>query len=421
MSSNIEPKSINEVKLPSFNQAIKKIGPAFVLGAVVLGPGSVFLSSMTGALFGYKLLWILVLSTLFAGFYIEMGSRIGIVMEETFWSGIRNKYGKFVAVLGGFLALCTGVGYMTGNVTGTAAALQLLVGGKIYIWTTVMALCAIVLVSLKGLYGKMEKLMLAIIWIMLLGFVGTLLITGFSPSGAAKGLIPSFPNANAIFLGAGMMATFFSPYPAIYQSYLAKEKGYKKAELGNAVFDAISGTVVVGLLLIIIMFTAAAVLNPAHIIPKSAGDFAIQLVPLAGNYAYLLYGIGLFGAAFSSLTIAAMLGVTQFTDALGLPTKMDDKVVKYLSYAIIAFAWACATIPLLFGGNAVNTVIIAQVATIIGVPLFGWAMLNIANDKKLMGEFRNTTVRNIFAYVGYIVIVGMALNVARTLILPLLK
>lgn len=408
--------SIEDVTWPSFGQGIRRIGPAFVLGAVTIGPGTITVYTLAGAFFGYSLLWIFVLSGIFAIVYVEMLARFGIISEKTLWGAVRDKYGHWAAVLGGLFAIGTALGFQTGNIVGIGLGMEALVGSDPVIWGTVLAVIAIAFIWLKDLYDRLEKLIFLLILLMIAGFVGTLGITGVSFGQAATGLVPSYPSIDAIFFGLVIMATYFSLYGAIYQAYLVKEKGYTKDDLDIAMFDATTAMVVIGILSMIILATAATVLHPDGIVVDSAAAMAMQLEPLAGANASILFGIGLFAASFSSLIVNALIGGVLLADGLGFSAKFDEIPVKVIATLVTIAGWGLGIAPQLLGFSPIDTIVLAQAFSVIGLPYFGIISIILLNDSEYVGNFKNDKKRNVLAVIGFIFAIAIALNYVRTLV-----
>lgn len=405
-----EPTNITDIQLPGVSEAVRRIGPAFILGALTIGPGALVVSSVAGAQFGYELLWLLMGAVLFSMVFLDMSSRVGILSDKSFWGLVEERFGRTAAVAGAIMGVLTTIGYETGNIVGVALGLKAILGGDIILWGTVAAASALFLISREELYSKLERVILILVGVMIIGFVGTLYLAGFSPTQAATGLIPSFENQRALFLGMALLSTSFSMSSMVYQTYLTKEKGYKKFELGQAIFDSVTAMLIMGVILSSVLITSAAVLNPAGIVPETAADIALQLQPIAGENAKLLFGVALLAAAFSSIVVNAMRGGTYFADGVAQVSRMDDRVVKLASCGVIVIAWATAVVPQLFGGSAIDTIIIAQAFAIIVLPYYGALLLYFANDEDLLGEFVNNWWRNIVGGVAYLISVGIALS-----------
>lgn len=408
--------SLGDVSMPPLGRALRRMGPAFVLAAATLGPGTITVYSLSGSLFGYELLWVFVLAGVFAVVYVEMLARFGIVSDRTLWGAIREKYGPAAAVLGGVFGVATAVGFQTGNVVGVGLGLDVLTGVDSVLWGTVMAAAAVGFVWLRDLYDRLEALVFALIVVMVAGFVGTLAITGFSVGGAAAGLVPSFPSEQAVFITLVMMATYFSLYGIVYQSYLVDEKGYTLDDLGAATFDATAAMVVLGLLGATVLLTSAAVLRPQGIVVDSAAAMARQLRPLAGGGASVLFGVGLFAASFSSLVANALIGGVLLADGLGYPAAFDGRPVKVIATAVTAAGWVAGVAPQLLGADPVDTIVLAQAFSVVGLPYFGLVALVLLNDAGSLGSFTNTRARNAVAVAGYVVTLAIALNFLRSLL-----
>ncbi len=129
-----------------------------------------------------------------------------------------------------------------------------------------------------------------------------------------------------------------------------------------------------------IMATSAAVLhgrvNPDDL--KSAGDVAVQLEPLFGRWAVILFSLGLFAGAFSSFLVNAMIGGTVLADGLGLGSAMDSPWPRRLTAAALITGGAIAALSLTTGASRVGLIVMAQALTILGVPVLSGSLLFLA-------------------------------------------
>ncbi len=162
----------------------------------------------------------------------------------------------------------------------------------------------------------------------------------------------------------------------------------------------------------IVLICAAAVLHPKNLPVNSGSDMARVLEPLFGNYASAFFLIGLFGAAFSSLIGNASLGGTLMSDAFGYGSSFNSKVVRSLMALIMIIG---ATIAIIFGSLPIQLMIFAQSITIFVVPFIGIALYLIANDAGIMGALKNSPRTNIFAGLGLVVLIGLAIKNIQSL------
>lgn len=402
------PNNINPSPLKSW---LSSLGPAIITAALVLGPGSLTVSSIIGANFGYHLIWAIALAAIFMMVFTEMSARIGMSTNQTLLTTIRQKYGKVVTILIGIGAFLVTASFQAGNAIGSGVALNVLTGISQDLWTILFTLFAMSLLLFKDFYKVLEKLMLVLVAIMLFSFVTTLIIAKPSLSGIAQGLVPSIPSGSLLLMIA-LFATTFSIVGAFYQSYLVQEKGWNKSNMKEGIRESYSGIIVLGLISGVVMMSAAAVLLPQGIAIGSVADMGKSLEPLYGNWATTIFMIGLWGAAVSSLTGNATIGGALLADALGLGSKLNDKAVRYCIIAVMAIG---AIVAVAFGRIPIQLITLAQSVTIIVVPLIGIVLYMVANDKKVMGEFNNSITKNIIGIIGLVVLLVLAGNTIRTL------
>lgn len=390
---------------------LSSLGPAFITAALVLGPGSLTVSSIIGANFGYHLIWAVAMAAIFMMVFTEMSARIGMASNQTLLTTIRQKYGKIVTILVGIGAFLVTASFQAGNAIGSGVALGVLTGTSQNFWTILFTLVAISLLFFKDFYKILEKLMLVLVVIMLFSFLTTLIIAKPSFTGIIGGLVPSIPNGSLLLMIA-LFATTFSIVGAFYQSYLVQEKGWNQSNMKEGMKESYSGIIILGLISGMVMMSAAAVLLPQGIAIKSVTDMGKSLEPLYGSWATVIFMIGLWGAAVSSLVGNATIGGALLADALGLGSKLSDKAVRYCIIAVMAIG---AIVAVAFGRIPVQLITLAQAVTIIVVPLIGVALYMVANDKKVMGEFKNSSTKNIIGLIGLLVLLVLAGNTVRSL------
>ncbi|MFC7213271.1 Nramp family divalent metal transporter [Saliphagus sp. GCM10025334] len=408
VATNTEPASSR-----SLWNRITAIGPALILAAVVVGPGSIALSTIAGSLYGYQLLWVPITATVFMITYTWMAARIGLATGETLLEVAREKYGNGLATVGGVFGFLAILAFQAGNNAGIGFATNALVGYDVRLWAAVFSIAAIGFIWLPNLYEKIELLIKLVVGIMLVAFVGTLAIVGFDVSAAAGGLIPSVPNVDALFLALGMAATTFSIAAAAYQTYLVREKEWGPDQLAEKGSDSILGIAVLGLIVTVIMLTSASVIHGETDPVFDAVGMASQLEPVAGSGAFYLFTLGFFFAALSSLVVNAILGATLLADGFGQDPTMDGRPVK--TWATVAVLFGLAVV-IAFQEDPIELLRIAQAVAVIAFPVLGFLILGIANDEEVMGPYTNGLIVNVFGIVGYLAIIGIVLNYLREVI-----
>jgi len=383
-------------------RTFKSIGPAFILASVVLGPGSIAVASSIGSTAGFSLLWVVVIAGISMVAYTSMAARFGIVSEDSFLQTVSNKYSKGFALSIGLATFFAASSWQFGNNLGIGIAMNSLTDINEAIWPMIFTSIGIVLIFFaKDLYKVLEKIMMAMVMLIIVAFVITLFLIKPDISSIASGLVPhSFSFGNEAFIAA-LVATTFSLPTAMYQSYLVKDKNWKIDEIRNGQNSATMGIFMLCLITMMIIITAAAALQPKGIEVKSAADMAVQLEVLFGSYAKYVFSIGLCAASFSSLMVNAVIGGGVLSDSLGLGRSMNEKMPRIFTIAILIIGMLIAVF---FKGNLVYALIMAQASSIIGVPLIAIAILLVLNNKGIMGKYINSKLENIIGVFGLLLI-----------------
>ena len=403
-----QPTSTPTEPTTGIGHYVRAIGPALFLAAVVVGPGSIALSTIAGGLYGYSLLWVPVLATVFMIAYVLMAARIALVTGETIFGATRQKYNQTLAFVGGLFGFLTILAFQVGNNAGIGFASEALLGGDVRVWAAAFTLVAIGFIWLPNLYTKIEWLVRIVVGIMLVAFVGTLALVGVNPSAAASGLVPSVPEFDALTLSLGIAATTFSIAAAVYISHLMTEKEWGPDELTRQSGDTIVGIAILGMIAIVIMLTSAGVIYEGEGEPAfSAHEMALQLEPLVGSGAFYLFTLGFFFAALSSLVVNALIGSTLLVDGRGDDPSMDERPVKIWG----SIAMFLGLIPvLLFQEDPIEILRLAQALAIVAFPLLAFLVLAISSDRDLMGKHANGPALLAVGIVGYVAVIAFILN-----------
>ncbi|MGI9543323.1 MAG: Nramp family divalent metal transporter [Cyclobacteriaceae bacterium] len=396
------------MRVNQFTTSAKKglalLGPGIITAALVFGPGSLTITSKMGAMFGFSMLWVVALSVFFMISYTEMGARIGIASNNTLLTDIRNRWGKPGAIIIGLGIFLITTSFQAGNTIGAGLAFSELFETSTVPWVLFFTALGISLLFFKSFYKVLEKIMLAMVGLMLLSFFITLVLAKPDPSNIIKGLIPGVPSGSEM-LTIALIASSFSMVAVFYQAYLVKEKGWKKEELKQGKRESLSGILILGLISSFILINAAAILYPKGIEVKSATDMGLALEPLYGKSTSVIFMLGMFGASFSSLVGNATIGGALFADAFSLGSRLDNKSVKGLIMLVMIMG---ALIALYFDGLPLELIVFAQAITVLIAPLIGIVLFLIANDSKIMGPMKNNAANNIAGVLGLLLLLFLS-------------
>jgi manganese transport protein len=383
-------------------KTLRSVGPGFIIASVVLGPGSITVASRIGSEYGYAFLWVIVLATIFMITYTSMSARFGVMNNASILQTIASNYGRWFALLISISAFLSTSSFQFGNNLGIGIGMEGITGINERVWPLVFTPLGIILIFwAKNLYKVLENLMKILVMIMIIAFFINLILTKPVIGPLAKGFIPSMLSMDSLHVVSALMGTSFALAAALYQSYLAQDKGWKKENLRSSLKDTYIGILFLALISATILVTSAAALHPRGILVNSAADMAMQMEALFGVYAKIIFSVGLCAAAFSSMMVNSVIGGGLLADGLGLSRSMNDARTKIFIVAILLIGMLVAVF---FKGNVIYALIMAQASTMLTVPLIAAGLFLVLNNKNVMGKYRNNLLQNIIAVAGFLVV-----------------
>ncbi|KAA6441331.1 divalent metal cation transporter [Dyadobacter flavalbus] len=391
-----------------------------ITAALVFGPSKLTITSKMGAVYGYSLLWLVVVAIFFMAVFTAMSTRIGAATDQTLLASVRLKWGNPASVAMGIGVFLVATSFQAGNSIGVGIAAGELFHMSPVPWIVLFNLLAIAMLFYRKFYPLLEKTMIFLIVVMLFCFIITFFYARPDVGQMAKGLVtPSVPEGSTGLIIA-FTASCFSIVGALYQSYLIQERIRSNPELKNTKNDSHTGIILLGVMCFVVIVCAAAILNPKGIPVNSATDMARALEPIFGSNASAFFLIGLFGAAFSSVIGNASVGGTLLGDALGLGSNFSSVTVRYLVALVMVIG---AAVAIRFGKLPLELIVFAQSVTIFVVPFIGTAMYMVANDRKIMGDKVNSPFVKAAAGLGLVIIFALAVINSKELFFnnPLFK
>ena len=393
-------KGAAENRKVSIGDYIKILGPGLVVSAVVVGPGSVTTSSSMGATYAFQGLWLVIFSCIASYFYQEAAIRIVIYKQETVLSGMKHQLGAWTAKLVCILAFVMTMMAQAGNFVGAGMAMNYFLPiFSTNAWACILIVLGLVMVFLKK-DGLLDGFTKTLVFIMAVAFIITAMAARPDIGRViTEGFRFEVPGGQ-VMLALGLIGT------TIVADTKGKLFDYSlKQKERFARVDLIVSLCVTGLITMSIIICSATVLNPLGIEIKSASDMAIQLTPILGKYAGVLFSLGLWSAAFSSGAYRIKLMPQYFVDSFNLEGKTAKNV-----YNIMAFL--AGAVPLLmlmlYSGNPIQLVIAGQVSVGILIPIVAITLFILLNKKDYLGEKKNSVVQNIAFLVVIAVTLGMA-------------
>jgi len=379
------------------------VGPGFITANVDNDANGIFTYSQAGTQFGYLLLWTLIPVTVALIVVQEISARMGAVTGKGLSDLIREEFGFRITFFMMVGILLLNFANVVGEFAGIASSLELF-GVTRYISVPI---CAVIvwLIVVKGQYKSVEKVFLAASF-----FYVTYIIAGVLAQPAWKESliatikpppVDAFRLPGYLYMAIGVVGTTIAPWMQFYLQSSIVEKGVTRRQYKASQIDVISGCIFTDVVAWFIIVACAATLYVhGHYDIREAADAAQALRPLAGDYAYILFALGLFNASLFAASILPLSTAYTVCEGLGFESgvgrKFSEAPVFYWLYTILIAAGAGAIlIPDL---PLVKISILSQVINGIAIPPVLIFMLLLVNKKDLMGDFVNSRLYDIIAW-----------------------
>jgi NRAMP (natural resistance-associated macrophage protein)-like metal ion transporter len=404
-----------------------ELGPGLITGCADDDPSGISTYSMTGAVFGYGLLWTALVTFPLMVAVQMMCGRLGMVTGRGLAGVIRRRYSKWVLWSACALLIVANVVNIAADLGGMADATQMITGVNSLVWTPLYT-ALIVSFLFWSSYRQIARIF-KWITLVLLAYVGTAFFAGVDWRHALLSTLLPRPVWSHEYLEVlvGILGTTISPYLFFWQASeeveeeramgrnLAQRKGATDAELRALRVDVTTGMLASNFIMWFIILTTAATLH-AHGIVKidTAKQAAEALRPLAGNAAYLLFTLGLIGTGMLGVPVLAGACAYAVSEAAAWRGSLETKprgARKF--YTVLGVAMVLGLAIDFAGLDAVKMLFWSAVTNGVLAPPLILLILLLTSDPKVMGaRVSSRTERTL----GWITFVLMTVAAAAMLI-----
>jgi NRAMP (natural resistance-associated macrophage protein)-like metal ion transporter len=385
------------------------LGPGIITMAADNDAGGISTYSVTGARYGFKLLWILLILLPMAYYIQEMTVRLGAVTKRGFAEAIFEGFGKFWGwYMLADLALVNWLTLITEYV-GMTAGMSLF---GVPPWLTVFGVTTVLLgVVMTGKYWTFEKLTLLFCAFNVV-YVPAAFWAMKSPSApgwdaVARGLfLPELSQSHLgefLFIILANIGTTITPWQIFFQQSSVVDKGLDLHDIKFGKIDTFVGSLFTCLVAGFIIITTGAAFHyhDPPIIIEDAKQTAEALVPLLphakGQMAHTLFAIGLFNAGFLGALCVSLSTSWAVGEVFGWAHSLNRSIKQApWFYVLYFFMLLTAGIVVLIPGAPLITItMFVQVVAVTLLPAVLVFLLLLLNDKQFMGEHVNTRWQNI--------------------------
>ena len=387
-------------------------GPGFITANVDNDPGGILTYSQAGAKFGYRLLWTLIPTTIALIVVQEMAARMGAVTGKGLHDLIREEFGIRATFFVSFVFGLADLGNIVAEFAGLASGMGLFGISKYFVVPIGAFLVWIVVVH--NSYKPFERILILFSLLFFVYPVSAFLAHPDWHAAIHDTFVPQIiRSSDYLIMVVGLIGTTITPWMQFYLQASIVEKGIGKKQYSLAKWDVISGCIITDVIAFFVVLACAATLYVSGVRNISdATEAAVALRPLAGDFAYLLFALGLVNAAMLSAAILPLATAYNICEGLGAESgvnkRFSEAPVFYWLYTFLIVSGAgVVLIPRL---PLIRLILFSQVANGALLPFLLVFMLLLVNRKKLMGEYTNSRPANVIAWATSIII--MVLTIA---------
>jgi NRAMP (natural resistance-associated macrophage protein)-like metal ion transporter len=331
---------------------LRRLGPGLITGASDDDPSGIGTYSQAGAQLGFGIGWTMLFTYPLMVAIQEISARIGRTTGQGISGNLCRHYPtsllrSIVALL--FLANTINIG---ADLSAMADATKLLIGGPRFLY--VIAFGTICVVGIVFINYDRYAMVLKWMTLSLFAYVASLLATNVSWSEALTGtLVPRIMWTSAFFTTlVAILGTTISPYLFFWQAsqevedIRANQKRQKLIKAPRQALDAFAriradtlvGMAFSNIIALAIIFTTAATLNKAGITNiETSAQAAEALRPVAGNFAFIVFALGIVGTGLLAIPILAGSAAYAVDEAckwpVGLSRQPKEAVAFYSTLA----------------------------------------------------------------------------------------
>jgi Mn2+/Fe2+ NRAMP family transporter len=368
--------------------------------------GDIVFNVAAGAMFGFELLWVVVIGVGAIVTYSEMCGRVAVVSQRAVMDAVRERLGYRVGLVSLVAGQLVNLLTIAAEIGGIALALQLLAGLPFRV-LLVLAVLALGIVIWVLPFEWIERVF---------GYVGlTMLVFAVAAlklnpdwSDVASGFVPHVPSQDLAlyaFFVVGLIGAATVPYEVYFYSSGAIEERWTPKDLGLNKANAIIGYSLGGFLSCALMIMAGALFYPRGITPESLGTVGLGAEVPLGQVGLVLALIGVLFAVGGAAIDSAFSGAYNVAQFFGWEWGKYRRPVDAPRFTVGWMAMLVAGFLIIVTGvDPIQVTEYSVIFSVVALPLTYVPILLVANDRAYMGRHANGRIANVFG-IGYLAVI----------------
>ncbi|MBF0487170.1 MAG: Nramp family divalent metal transporter [Nitrospirae bacterium] len=378
-------------------EILRYVGPGLFVTVGFIDPGNWATNMAAGADYGYKLLWVVTLSTAMLILLQHNAAHLGIATGLCIAEGAGKYFKRLTALLFIGTAMLASVATALAEILGAAIGLQMLFKLPISIGAVITSLFA-ALMLVSNSYKRLEMWIIGFVSLIGISFLFELSVIDIKWDEALRGcFIPQFPTGSITVimgvLGAVVMPHNLFLHSEVIQSRKWNLKGDEviKKQLKYEFMDTITAMVIGWIINSAMIVVAASVFNGRGIAVTELQQAQAALRPIVGGAAALIFALALLAAGLASSVTAAMAGGSILAGLYQKPLEVTDTHTR----TGVGVTLLGALIIIFLLKDPFKGMLWSQIALSVQLPWTIFGLIYLTSSKKVMGKYVNSTINKI--------------------------
>jgi manganese transport protein len=411
-----ESVDTTSTRRPGWRRILSFFGPAYLVSVGYMDPGNWATDLAGGSKFGYKLIWVLLMSNLMALLLQSLSARLGIVRGRDLAQANRETYPRYINYALYGLAEIAIAACDLAEVLGMAIGIQLLTGLPLIWGVSITVLDTFLFLLLQRLgMRKMEAFIIALVGIIGISFLIEIILAKPNLGEVAAGFAPSIPGNEALYIAIGIIGATVMPHNLYLHSALVQTRKFKRDKKGikrALKLNFIDSTIALNLA----FFVNAAILVLAATVFFKSGRTDVAEIKtahellndfLGTKLAPTLFAVALIAAGQSSTITGTLAGQIVMEGYLHLRI---NPWIRRLMTRLIAIIPAVIVILINGEKNIDSLLILSQVILSLQLGFAVIPLILFVSNKKTMGDFAIKPLTKIVAWLITTILVYLNLR-----------
>jgi NRAMP (natural resistance-associated macrophage protein)-like metal ion transporter len=392
-------------------------GPGIIVMVADNDAGGITTYAVTGSVYGFSLIWFVLLLGPVAFVIQDMCVRLGAVTKRGHAEAIFDAFGTF---WGWFslidLTITDFLTIVTEFIGMTAAASIFNIPPPLTIVAVIVLIMSMVL---QGRYWTWEKIVLVFCLLNVI-YIPAAFLVHPSINNILWGIVPSFPGgvtSNLLFLLMANIGTTIAPWMIFFHQSAVVDKGLKEKDMRFSQIDTAFGslsTVVVASFIIIV--TGTLLYGVRIQSAAEAASLLLAINPWVGTLLAIgLFDAGLLGAICISLASSWALG-----EVFGWAHSLNVKIRQAPWFALVwlILLGSAGAVVLIPGAPLVTITLFVQVIAVTLLPSAMVFLILLLNNEETVGKYKNNFIQNILSVIIVGMIIVLSLLYAVSVLFP---